>query len=448
MNHMAARWDNVLKRRESQKYCSNKEFDYGCGSTGVAVHRSRSHKNGRRSSDFEDSGRGRSIGSYGEVVDAENVRSPPEKRRKISPILWDLAEKELITSSKDKIAARATALSPSCASQQSSHGASGVSHSGAVYSESPADFSSGLPQGNFRHEGDDGEYADQSEKKHVQDWNIAMSRWLSDDNSPDNESDDDCMHKKETSSPESGEIICGSVEGKKARSSRNSAGADSCCPSNKEDYDSEKELLDDDDEISNVTHLSSETEDGGLVAVQRSINSIQSCRSVTEFEMIKKINEGTYGIVYKAKDKKTGEIVALKKVKMNMDRDGFPISSLREINILSSFNHPSIVEVKEVVMDDFDGVFMVMECMEYDLKGLIQAMKRPFSIGEIKCLMMKLLKGVKYLHDNWVLHRDLKTSNILINKDGELKICDFGLSRHYGSPLKPYTPLVVTLWYR
>ena len=72
--------------------------------------------------------------------------------------------------------------------------------------------------------------------------------------------------------------------------------------------------------------------------------------------MIKKINEGTYGVVYKARDKKTGELVALKKV-MNIERDGFPMSSLREINILLSFNHPSIVNVEEVVVDDFDGTF-------------------------------------------------------------------------------------------
>ena len=66
----------------------------------------------------------------------------------------------------------------------------------------------------------------------------------------------------------------------------------------------------------------------------------------------------------------------------------------------------------------------------------------------IKSLVRQLLEGVKYLHDNWVIHRDLKSSNILLNYDGELKICDFGLSRQYGSPLKPYTPVVVTLWYR
>ncbi|KAJ0095143.1 hypothetical protein Patl1_16886 [Pistacia atlantica] len=151
----------------------------------------------------------------------------------------------------------------------------------------------------------------------------------------------------------------------------------------------------------------------------------------------------------KAKDKKTGEIVALKKVKMEKEREGFPLTSLREINILLSFHHPSIVDVKEVVVgSNLDSIFMVMEYMEHDLKGLMEAMKQPFSQSEVKCLMLQLLEGVKYLHDNWVLHRDLKTSNLLLNNRGELKICDFGLARQYGSPLKPYTHLVVTLWYR
>ena len=67
---------------------------------------------------------------------------------------------------------------------------------------------------------------------------------------------------------------------------------------------------------------------------------------------------------------------------------------------------------------------------------------------QIKCLMHQLIAGVQYLHDNWVIHRDLKTSNILYNNKGDLKICDFGLARQYGSPLRPYTHLVVTLWYR
>ncbi|KAL1539270.1 cyclin-dependent kinase [Salvia divinorum] len=182
---------------------------------------------------------------------------------------------------------------------------------------------------------------------------------------------------------------------------------------------------------------------------QRSVNMLQGCRRVDEFERLNKIDEGTYGVVFRARDKKTGEIVALKKVKMEKEREGFPLTSLREINILLSFDYPSIVDVKEVVVgSNLDSIFMVMEYMEHDLKALMETMKQPFSQSEVKCLMIQLLEGVKYLHDNWVLHRDLKTSNLLLNNRGELKICDFGLARQYGSPLKPYTHLVVTLWYR
>ncbi|KAL3682016.1 hypothetical protein R1sor_000038 [Riccia sorocarpa] len=181
----------------------------------------------------------------------------------------------------------------------------------------------------------------------------------------------------------------------------------------------------------------------------RAIDMLQGCRSVDEFERLNRIDEGTYGVVYRARNKKTGEIVALKKVKMEKEKEGFPMTSLREINVLLSIHHPSIVDVKEVVVGStIDSIFMVMEYMEHDLKGLMEAMKQPFSQSEVKCLMLQLFEGTKYLHDNWVLHRDLKTSNLLLNNRGELKICDFGLARQYGSPLKPYSPLVVTLWYR
>ncbi|XP_024521557.1 cyclin-dependent kinase G-2 isoform X2 [Selaginella moellendorffii] len=181
----------------------------------------------------------------------------------------------------------------------------------------------------------------------------------------------------------------------------------------------------------------------------RSIDMLRGCRSVDEFERLNKIDEGTYGVVYRARDKKSGEIVALKRVKMDHEREGFPMTSLREINVLLSFHHPSIVDVKEVVVgSNLDSIFMVMEYMEHDLKGLMDAMKQPFTQSEAKCLMLQLFEGVKYLHDNWVLHRDLKTSNLLLNNRGDLKICDFGLARQYGSPLKTYTRMVVTLWYR
>ncbi|KAJ3696889.1 hypothetical protein LUZ61_000594 [Rhynchospora tenuis] len=95
-----------------------------------------------------------------------------------------------------------------------------------------------------------------------------------------------------------------------------------------------------------------------------------------------------------------------------------------------------------------DSIFMVMEFIDNDLKRVIDTKQRPYCESETRCLMFQLLQGMTYMHSNWVIHRDLKTSNLLVNNKGELKICDFGLARQFGSPLKPYTPLVVTLWYR
>uniref|UniRef100_A0A8C2QAX3 cyclin-dependent kinase n=1 Tax=Cyprinus carpio TaxID=7962 RepID=A0A8C2QAX3_CYPCA len=177
--------------------------------------------------------------------------------------------------------------------------------------------------------------------------------------------------------------------------------------------------------------------------------ALQGCRSVEEFQCLNRIEEGTYGVVYRAKDKKTDEIVALKRLKMEKEKEGFPITSLREINTILKAQHPNIVTVREIVVgSNMDKIYIVMNYVEHDLKSLMETMKQPFLPGEIKTLMIQLLRGVRHLHDNWILHRDLKTSNLLLSHKGILKIGDFGLAREYGSPLKPYTPVVVTLWYR
>jgi cell division cycle 2-like len=207
-----------------------------------------------------------------------------------------------------------------------------------------------------------------------------------------------------------------------------------------------------------------------------SISMLNECRSVEHYEKLNRISEGTYGVVYRAKEKSTGKIYALKKVKLEEEKEGFPLTSIREINILLSLHHPNIVNVTEVVVgSSLDAVFLVMEYAEHDLRGIMNHRKKkstttllrggvssggggsgsasfsttiPFSPAEVKCLMLQLLNGIAYLHDNWVLHRDIKTSNILYTNKGELKLCDFGLARQYGSPLKPYSHMVVTLWYR
>lgn len=89
-----------------------------------------------------------------------------------------------------------------------------------------------------------------------------------------------------------------------------------------------------------------------------------------------------------------------------------------------------------------------MDFHEHDLKTLLDDMPEPFLPSEIKTLLLQLLSGLNFLHDQWIMHRDLKTSNLLLNNRGELKIADFGMARYYGDPPPKLTQLVVTLWYR
>lgn len=91
-----------------------------------------------------------------------------------------------------------------------------------------------------------------------------------------------------------------------------------------------------------------------------------------------------------------------------------------------------------------------MDFIEHDLKSLLTVMPTPFLQSEIKTLMLQLLSAVAHCHSNWILHRDLKTSNLLMNNRGTIKVADFGLARRYGDPVGVggMTQLVVTLWYR
>ncbi|RKP39472.1 kinase-like domain-containing protein [Dimargaris cristalligena] len=177
---------------------------------------------------------------------------------------------------------------------------------------------------------------------------------------------------------------------------------------------------------------------------------LEGCRSVHLYERLNRIAEGSYGIVYRARERQTGRIVALKKLKLEQETQGFPITTLREIQaLLLVAKHPNIVDVREIVVGDtLTSIYLVMEYVEHDLKTLLEDMRSPFLQAEIKTLLQQLLRGVALLHDQWLIHRDLKTSNLLMNNRGMIKIADFGLARKYGSPAGHMTELVVTLWYR
>ncbi|GAB6020762.1 Cdc2- kinase [Chamberlinius hualienensis] len=176
---------------------------------------------------------------------------------------------------------------------------------------------------------------------------------------------------------------------------------------------------------------------------------IGNCREVSEFEKLNRIGEGTYGIVYRARDTKSDEIVAMKKVRMERERYGVPVSSLREITLLLRIRHPNIVQLKDVVVGlHLNSIFLVMEYCEQDLASLLDNMQTPYTESQVKCIMLQVFQGLHYLHQHFIVHRDLKVSNLLMTDKGCVKIADFGLARTYGIPEKPMTPKVVTLWYR
>lgn len=89
-----------------------------------------------------------------------------------------------------------------------------------------------------------------------------------------------------------------------------------------------------------------------------------------------------------------------------------------------------------------------MDFIEHDLRTLQEDMLEPFLPSEIKTLLLQLTGAVEYLHSNWIIHRDIKTSNLLMNNRGQIKVADFGMARYYGDPPPKLTQLVVTLWYR
>lgn len=166
-----------------------------------------------------------------------------------------------------------------------------------------------------------------------------------------------------------------------------------------------------------------------------------------KYEKLEKIGEGTYGTVFKAKNRESHEIVALKRVRLDDDDEGVPSSALREICLLKELKHKNIVRLYDVLHND-KKLTLVFEHCDQDLKKYFDSLNGDIDLDVVKSFMYQLLRGLAFCHSHNVLHRDLKPQNLLINKNGELKLADFGLARAFGIPVKCYSAEVVTLWYR
>lgn len=200
-------------------------------------------------------------------------------------------------------------------------------------------------------------------------------------------------------------------------------------------------------------------------------NRFQTMDKLSQYDIIKKIGQGTFGVVQKATHKATGAEVALKQLINHSAKEGFPITAMREITILKKLNHKNVLKITGMVYEDPDaaspqdaitqrGIFhTVTPYMSLDLVGLLENPAAEVTVPGIKCIMLQLLEGVNYIHQQHYLHRDIKAANILLDPHGVLKIADFGLARVYhgktpqlgagpGGGERNYTALVVTRWYR
>merc|ERR1712029_900333 len=158
---------------------------------------------------------------------------------------------------------------------------------------------------------------------------------------------------------------------------------------------------------------------------------------------------GTYGVVYKAIDKLTQQMVALKKIVLENDDEGVPSTALREISLLKELDHPNIVSLLDVIHDE-NKLFMVFEYLDKDLKKHMDDSKAQDGLAPhlVRSYMHQLLQGIAYCHSHQVLHRDLKPQNLLIDNKGIVKLADFGLARMVELPFRNYTHEVITQWYR
>ncbi|KAG0515782.1 hypothetical protein BDA96_10G307300 [Sorghum bicolor] len=163
---------------------------------------------------------------------------------------------------------------------------------------------------------------------------------------------------------------------------------------------------------------------------------------------MEKVGEGSYSSVYKARERGTGRIVALKKVEFNRSESESVRFMAREIQFLRRLDHPNVMKL-EGVATSRRSIYLVFDFMYDDLARLVFRSGKCLTEPQIKCYMQQMLEGLQHCHERGILHLDIKHANLMIDRHGVLKIGDFGLSSDYGAGRwQPAPNRVVSLPYR
>ncbi|XP_065051886.1 cyclin-dependent kinase-like 4 [Rhopilema esculentum] len=165
-----------------------------------------------------------------------------------------------------------------------------------------------------------------------------------------------------------------------------------------------------------------------------------------KFEKLTKIGEGSYGHVFKCRNRENGQIVAIKKFTESEDDPLIRKIALREIRMLKQLKHPNLVNLLEVFRRK-RKLHLVFEYCDHTVLNELEARPNGLEDKAIKEILYQILKAVKYCHEHNCIHRDVKPENILVTKEGIIKLCDFGFARHL-VPGEAFTDYVATRWYR
>ncbi|KAL5103144.1 Cyclin-dependent kinase 1 [Taenia crassiceps] len=170
-------------------------------------------------------------------------------------------------------------------------------------------------------------------------------------------------------------------------------------------------------------------------------------------------HESSYGVVYKCRHRKTGQLKAIKRIKPDGCEVGIPGTSLREIALLKEIKHPNIVtyilhssvdplfRLEQVIMDR-GQTYLIFEYLPMDLRRYLDDRHKGTGLppDTVKLFMYQMLQGLHFCHMRRIVHRDLKPQNVLVDADRNLvKLADFGLAKCVGYPLREQTHEVVTL---